>query len=71
MAANRGTITITASVLPDDIKKTISGQIIYDLNDFNEHIYLVKKGTISLSIKIKKDKNHLIEKKDKIEELIN
>ena len=44
MAANRGTITITASVLPDDIKKTISGQIIYDLNDIgsdNKWVYYV------------------------------
>ena len=33
MAANKATITVTASVLPDKLKKTISGTATYNLND--------------------------------------
>ena len=33
MAANRATVNITASVMPDDVKAAVSGTITYDLND--------------------------------------
>ena len=33
MAANNATVTITASVLPDDMRATVNGTIVYDLND--------------------------------------
>tara|TARA_R100001082_G_scaffold64188_2_gene36120 strand:- start:2123 stop:2608 length:486 start_codon:yes stop_codon:yes gene_type:complete len=33
MAANNGLINITASVLPDDMRTHVSGDIEYDLND--------------------------------------
>ena len=44
MAANKAIVNITASVLPDDIKSTVSGTIVYDLNDIgnnNKWIYYV------------------------------
>ena len=33
MAANKATVSISASVLPDDMKTHVSGTIVYDLND--------------------------------------
>ena len=42
MAANKATVSISASVLPDDIKTHVSGTIVYDLNDIgnnNKWIY--------------------------------
>ena len=33
MAANKATVNITASVLPDDMKASVGGTIVYDLND--------------------------------------
>lgn len=33
MAANKATVNISASVLPDDMKASVSGSIVYDLND--------------------------------------
>jgi hypothetical protein len=33
MAANKGVISISASVLPDDMKVSVGGNIEYDLND--------------------------------------
>ena len=33
MAANKATVSISASVLPDDMKVSVSGTVVYDLND--------------------------------------
>jgi len=33
MAVNRCNVTVQATVLPDDMKAVVSGQIIYDMND--------------------------------------
>ena len=33
MAANKATVSVSASVLPDDMKSSVSGTIVYDLND--------------------------------------
>ena len=33
MAANRATVSVSASVLPDDTKASVGGTIVYDLND--------------------------------------
>jgi len=33
MAANKATVNVSASVLPDDMKVSVGGTIIYDLND--------------------------------------
>ena len=33
MAANNATVSILASVLPDDMKTSVGGTIVYDLND--------------------------------------
>lgn len=33
MAANKTTVNISASVLPDDMKASVSGSIVYNLND--------------------------------------
>jgi len=33
MAANKATVNISASVLPDDMKASVSGSIVYNLND--------------------------------------
>ena len=33
MAAHRATVSISASVLPDDMKVAVGGTIVYDLND--------------------------------------
>ena len=33
MAANKGTVSISASLLPDDMKISVSGTMVYDLND--------------------------------------
>ena len=37
MAADRATITVSASLLPDEIKTSIGGTTIYDLNDFGDN----------------------------------
>ena len=33
MAANKAIVNMSASVLPDDVKISVSGRIVYDLND--------------------------------------
>ena len=33
MAANKAVVNMSASVLPDDVKVSVSGRIVYDLND--------------------------------------
>ena len=33
MAADRATVSVSASVLPDDMKASVGGTIVYDLND--------------------------------------
>ena len=35
MAANKATVSMSASVLPDDMKASVGGTIEYDLNDMN------------------------------------
>ena len=37
MAANKAIVNISASVLPDDIKTSVSGSIVYDLNDIGDN----------------------------------
>jgi hypothetical protein len=37
MAANKAVVNISASVLPDDIKTSVSGSIVYDLNDIGDN----------------------------------
>ena len=37
MAAHRATVNVSATVLPDEIKTTISGVAIYDLNDIGDN----------------------------------
>ena len=42
MAAHRATVSISASVLPDDVKASVGGTAVYDLNDIgnsNKWIY--------------------------------
>lgn len=36
MAADKAIVNITASVLPDNIKVSVSGNIVYDLNDVGD-----------------------------------
>jgi hypothetical protein len=33
MAANKATVSVSASVMPDDMKAAVGGTIVYDLND--------------------------------------
>ena len=33
MAANKGTVSVSASVMPDDMKAAVGGTTVYDLND--------------------------------------
>jgi len=37
MAANRATVTVAASLLPDNIKVSIGGTTVYDLNDLGNN----------------------------------
>ena len=37
MAANRATVSVSASLLPDNIKATIGGTTVYDLNDVGDN----------------------------------
>ena len=46
MAADRGTINITASLLPDEIKTSVGGTTVYDLNDYGDN----NKWAYSLTI---------------------
>ena len=46
MAADRATISISASLLPDEIKTSIGGTSVYDLNDIGDN----NKWTYSLTI---------------------
>ena len=46
MAANKATVSVSASVLPDDMKSSVSGTIVYDLNDIGNN----NKWTYSLTI---------------------
>ena len=36
MAANKATVSISASLLPDDVKTSVGGTITYDLNDVGD-----------------------------------
>ena len=46
MAADRATLNISASLLPDEIKTSISGTTVYDLNDYGDN----NKWAYSLTI---------------------
>jgi hypothetical protein len=46
MAADRATLSISASLLPDEIKTSISGTTVYDLNDYGDN----NKWAYSLTI---------------------
>jgi hypothetical protein len=46
MAADRATVSISASLLPDEIKASIGGTTVYDLNDFGDN----NKWAYSLTI---------------------
>ena len=46
MAADRATVSISASLLPDEIKTSVSGTTIYDLDDLGDN----NKWTYSLTI---------------------
>tara|TARA_R100000008_G_scaffold62215_1_gene39492 strand:+ start:292 stop:783 length:492 start_codon:yes stop_codon:yes gene_type:complete len=46
MAADRATVNISASLLPDEIKTSVGGTTIYDLNDLGNN----NKWTYSLTI---------------------
>lgn len=46
MAADRATVNISASLLPDEIKTSVGGTTVYDLNDLGDN----NKWTYSLSI---------------------
>ena len=37
MAADRATVSVSASLLPDNIKTTIGGTLVYDLNDVGDN----------------------------------
>ena len=37
MAADRATVSISASLLPDEIKTSIGGTSVYDLNDIGDN----------------------------------
>ena len=50
MAAHRATVSISASVLPDDVKASIGGTIIYDLNDIgNNNKWIYTANSVSTS----------------------
>ena len=46
MAADRAIISVSASLLPDEIKTSVSGNTVYDLNDLGNN----NKWTYSLTI---------------------
>ena len=46
MAADRATVSISASLLPDEIKTSVGGTLIYDLDDFGDN----NKWAYSLTI---------------------
>ena len=46
MAADRATVSISASLLPDEIKTSVGGTSVYDLNDLGNN----NKWTYSLTI---------------------
>ncbi len=37
MAADKATVTVSASLLPDEIKAAVSGTTVYDLNDLGDN----------------------------------
>ena len=46
MAADRATVSISASLLPDEIKTSVGGTLVYDLDDFGDN----NKWAYSLTI---------------------
>mgnify|MGYP003653443434 CR=1 FL=1 len=63
MAANKATVNISASVLPDDVKVTVGGSIVYDLNDMagddSKWIYYVNDIDTSTEVLIPADVGYL------------
>ena len=50
MAAHRATVSISASVLPDDMKASVGGTIVYDLNDIgNNNKWIYTANSVSSS----------------------
>ena len=37
MAAHKATVSVSASVLPDDMKASVGGTIVYHLNDIGDN----------------------------------
>ena len=46
MAADRATVNVSASLLPDEIKTSVGGTTVFDLNDVGDN----NKWTYSLTI---------------------
>jgi len=46
MAADRATVSVSASLLPDEIKTAVGGTLVYDLNDYGDN----NKWAYSLTI---------------------
>ena len=46
MAADRATVSVSASLLPDEIKTSISGTTVYDIDDLGDN----NKWSYSLTI---------------------
>ena len=63
MAANKATVSVSASVLPDDMKVSVGGTIIYDLNDMagddSKWIYYVNDIDSSSEVLIPADVGYL------------
>jgi len=50
MAAHKATVSVSASVLPDDMKASVGGTIVYDLNDIgnnNKWVYFANNVSTS------------------------
>ena len=39
MAADKATLSISASLLPDEIKTSVGGTTVYDLNDYGDNLW--------------------------------
>jgi hypothetical protein len=63
MAANKATVNVSASVLPDDMKVSIGGTITYDLNDMagddSKWIYYVNDIDATTEVLIPADVGYL------------
>ena len=63
MAANKATVNVSASVLPDDMKVSVGGTITYDLNDMagddSKWLYFVNDIDTSSEVLIPADVGYL------------